>query len=64
MSVTPDDYRDNQDWTKGSGPQDLGISNREELKLWLNAHRMTFTQFSRLPVYWMNLPAWRKVILG
>ena len=30
MSFNPDDYLDNADWTKGSGPADLSITNWPE----------------------------------
>jgi hypothetical protein len=60
----PDDTPGNADWTKGSGPQDLGIHSRAELAAYLNAHHMTFAEFSRLPVYQLSRDKWRPTILG
>ncbi len=63
MSFNPDDYLDNADWTKGSGPADLSITNWPELVAFLRSHEMSLREFARLPIFYRSPEKWRKILL-
>ena len=58
----PDDYLENADWTKGHGPQDLGIGTRAQLVAYLSRNHMTLREFAKLPVFYRSKDEWQRIL--
>ena len=62
MVFKADDGQENSDWTKGSGPRDLGISSREQFIAYLRSNHMTLREFAKLPVFYRSKDEWLRIL--
>lgn len=62
MVFKADDLPENSDWTKGSGPKDLGIATREEFITYLRNNHITLHEFAKLPVFYRSKDKWLRIL--
>ncbi len=62
MVFHADKFLENADWTKGCGPQDLGIATREQFLAYLRNRHMTLREFAKLPVFYRSKDEWLRIL--